>query len=326
LEKEIIIVGHPESDYAERLTDYINDNGLLNIQLIAFSSKSKYKEAVKRYNPKYKILAVEWKEDESSENTFYFCEEKEEEKEEYIFRYQAADRIAARIREVTHLKPGCGGGDGTKFIAIYSPVARCLKTSSAIILGQLLAANHRVLYLNFENFSGFGRFLKTPVCGDFTDLFYSFQNMPEQFSEKLEESAVAINGLFVIPPALSHLDIESISQEEWEQFFEALTDSARFDYVLLDPADCMKGLYRILMRCSVIYTPVPADPVAVSKMEQYEQLLGEMHYDGILAHTRKITPPVFKKIPVEPEELLHSELAEYIREITEADFHWLKKS
>lgn len=103
MEKEIIIVGHPESGYAERLTDYINDNGLLNIQLIAFSSKSKYKEAVKRYNPKYKILAVEWKEDESSENTFYFCEEKEEEKEEYIFRYQAADRIAARIREVTHL-------------------------------------------------------------------------------------------------------------------------------------------------------------------------------------------------------------------------------
>ena len=325
MEKEIIAIGHPEDDYAERLADYINDNGLLNIQLIAFSSKSKYKEFVLRYNPKYKIIVEEWKE-ESEENTFYFCEEKEEEKEELIYRYQPADRIAARIRDVAHLKPGCIKGDGTKFSAVYSPVGRCLKTSFSLTLGQMLAANHRVLYLNFENYSGFGRFIKTQRAGDFTDLFYYFQNMPEVFFEKMEESAVVVNGLHLIPPALSYLDTESISQEEWERFFQAIADSGRYDYILLDLSDYLKGLYRILTRCSIIYTLAPADGVAIAKIEQYERLLNEMHYDGILKSTRKVTPPIFKRIPIEPEELLHSELAEYTRQITEADFHWLKKS
>ena len=327
MEKEIIVIGHPEDDYAERLADYINDNGLLNIQLVAFTSKSKYKEFVSRYNPKYRIIAEDWKEDESGENLFYFCEEKEEETKGYVYRYQPADRIAARIREVAHLKPGRSAGEeGTKFIAVYSPVGRCLKTSFSLTLGQMLAANHRVLYLNFENYSGFGRFIRSQKAGDFTDLFYYFQNMPEIFFEKMEESEVLVNGLHLIPPALSYLDTESISREDWDKFFQAIADSGRFDYILLDLSDYMKGLYGILLRCSVIYTLAPADGVAMAKIDQYERLLTEMHYDGILNHTRKVTPPVFKKIPIEPEELLHSELAEFTRQITEADFHWQKKS
>ncbi|MDQ9824849.1 hypothetical protein RFZ44_16190, partial [Acinetobacter sp. 163] len=43
----------------------------------------------------------------------------------------------------------------TEILGVYSPVGRCLKTSFALALGQILARERAVLYLNLEEYSGF---------------------------------------------------------------------------------------------------------------------------------------------------------------------------
>ena len=80
----------------------------------------------------------------------------------------------------------------------------------------------------------------------------------------------------------------------------------------------------LMEKCSFIYTIAPNDGLAMAKVEQYEKILEELHYKDILNRTRKVTPPVFRKLPIRPEELIHSELAEYTRKITEDEFHWSK--
>ena len=40
-------------------------------------------------------------------------------------------------------------------IGVFSPLGRCLKTSFALALGQILAKERAVLYLNLEEYSGF---------------------------------------------------------------------------------------------------------------------------------------------------------------------------
>ena len=60
----------------------------------------------------------------------------------------------------------------------------------------------------------------------------------------------------------------------------------------------------------------------MAKVEQYEKLITNLHYGEILDRTKKVSPPVFRKLPIRPEELIHSELADYTRKITEDDFHW----
>ena len=40
-------------------------------------------------------------------------------------------------------------------IGVFSPLGRCLKTSFALALGQILAKERAVLYLNLESYSGF---------------------------------------------------------------------------------------------------------------------------------------------------------------------------
>lgn len=60
----------------------------------------------------------------------------------------------------------------TKFIGIYSPVHRCLQSSFALTLGQLLSEKHPTLYLNFEHYIGISELLPERQSRDLADLLY----------------------------------------------------------------------------------------------------------------------------------------------------------
>ena len=83
-----------------------------------------------------------------------------------VYKYQASSDV---VREVM----ACYGAEkavapavfsGTeerprRFMRVYSPLGRCLKTSFALTLGQILAKERAVLYLNLEEYSGFEEML-----------------------------------------------------------------------------------------------------------------------------------------------------------------------
>lgn len=332
--KEVIVIAHPEEDYARRFADYANEHNLFPLKAAAFSDKGKLKRFEKSNPVCVKIIPKEWSsgENESSgekgrPKCLYFSEEETEEKM-YVYRYQAADFMADKICEAAGIKKlqrKTITGEKTKLIGIYSPVGRCLKTSFSMTLGQMLSSRYKVLYLNFENYSGLGNVMGYSKPVDMADILYYFLNLNEEFGEKMEEVMVKVGGMDMVPPAMSFLDIESISEEEWDSFFDAITERGNYDYIILDLSDYVKGLYRILQKCSLIYTFAPSDGLAMAKVEQYEKLLDTLHYNDILERTRKVTPPVFKKLPIRPEELVHSDLAEYTKQITEDEFHWSKR-
>ena len=329
MSKELIAIGHPEAEYAGRLTDYLNEHNLLPLKALAFSEKGKLTRFEKQNPLRLKIITPEWavgKKKEELGNCLFFTEEEEEGKM-YVFRYRPADLMAKRICDsagLTDMLTPRFREQKTKLIGIYSPVGRCLKTSFSLTLGQMLAARYRVLYLNFENYSGFGKVMGYNKKSNMADLLYYFLNLSEEFSEKMEEMVMDVGGMDVIPPALSFLDIENVTESEWDVFLTTLSDKGRYDYIILDLSDYMKGLYHVLEKCSFIYTITPTDGLAMAKVEQYEHILEELRYKDILCRTRKVTPPVFRKLPIRPEELVHSELAEYTRRITEDEFHWSK--
>ena len=326
----MIAICHEEKEFAERLADYLNEHALLPLSAIAFSEKGKFTRFANKHPHMKKVLPEEWgtrMTKEEKKGVMFFCEEKEKEEEGmYVYRFRSADGLAERIRELAGLKMSDRRTEGkTRYIGIYSPVGRCLKTTFSLTLGQMLAKKHRVLYLNFENYSGFDRMLGLEKPSDMSDLLLYFLNRREDLRRKMQEMTVILNGLEMIPPALSYLDLESISGEDWERFFDLITDIGCYDYVLLDMSDYIKGVYEILLRCAYIYTFAPEDGLALAKVSQYEQILTSLNYGEVLQKTRKVTPPVFHRLPIRPEELLHSELAEYTKKITEDDFHWSRQ-
>lgn len=60
----------------------------------------------------------------------------------------------------------------TSVIGVYSPVGRTQKTSFALTLGQILAKDRAVLYLNLESYSGFEQILGETYERNLSDLLY----------------------------------------------------------------------------------------------------------------------------------------------------------
>ena len=60
--------------------------------------------------------------------------------------------------------------------------------------------------------------------------------------------------------------------------------------------------------------------VSFAKLCQYEQILEEDVYQGIKEKTRRCSLPVFKSIQGDMQQMIHSELAEYVKRIVEEDF------
>lgn len=245
--------------------------------------------------------------------------------EQWIDKYQSVEAVVRKVLELASdaglLPPAAraGGREGMKLIGVYSPVGRCLQTTFSFTLGQLLARKHRVLYLNFECFSGFGKMLRQEFQADLSDLIYFLHNRDGRFPYRLEGMTQKLNGLDYIPPAFSCLDLQRVEKEEWLALLDELGQSGLYEYVILDLSEVINGLFDILRLCSRVYTIVRDDGFAAAKQEQYEALLTCLDHEDILENTKKCRLPLFRQLPQGLEGLTRGELADLVRGLIEED-------
>ena len=196
---------------------------------------------------------------------------------------------------------------------------RCLQTTFSFTLGQLLARKNKVLYLNFECFSGLGKMLRQEFQSDLSDLIYFLHNGDGRFPYRLEGMTQKVNGLDYIPPAFSCLDLQRVEKEEWMALLDELGQSGLYDYVILDLSEVVNGLFDILKRCFRVYTIVREDGFAAAKQAHYEELLTCLNHEDILENTRKCRLPLFRQLPQDLENLTRGELAELVQKLIAED-------
>ena len=96
-----------------------------------------------------------------------------------------------------------------------------------------------------------------------------------------------------------------------------------YDYVIMDLSDYLQGLFdSFLSKCSVVYTLTANDSRAQSKIFHYETILNEYNHEDIIKKTRKFIIPAIRNLPGEIDRLLYTELTDYVRKETAADFNW----
>ena len=239
-----------------------------------------------------------------------------------ISKYSSVSAIVRRAMENAPL-PGSLGNMSRRpkpitLIGIYTPIGRCLQTTLAFVMGQLLARNHKVLYLNLESYSGLGTMLGRNFAAELTDLLYFLNGPKQQFLAKLSQMVENINGLDICPPSFCGAEISALKDAEWLQLLEVLEES-RYDYVILDLSDGIQGLYEILRRCSRIYTIVREDSFAMAKISQYEDILNRASYEDVLRKTHRCSLPFFKKLPRSLTNMTTGELAEYAERMLRED-------
>ena len=235
-----------------------------------------------------------------------------------INKYQQADKVLKELLEI-YMEIAPGGlpqlwcRSNTRFIGMYSPVKRCLQTSVALTMSQMLAEEHRTLYLNFEHYAGITELLPEVQNRDMADLLYFLNVEQGKFRLRMQTIVQKKGKLDYVPPMRSGQNLLTVSAAEWMQFIQKLAELGEYEYVVLDLSDSIQGLFDILRNCHKIFTLTADDRIARSKLLQYEQLLGLYEYEDVLQKTCRSAPPYIRRLPEEPEQYVRGELADYVR-------------
>lgn len=210
-----------------------------------------------------------------------------------------------------------------KVIGIYTPIGRCLQTTFAFTLGQLLSRDHKTLYLNFERYSGLSQMLKKQFDSDISDLLYYFECAKEKLAYRVDSIVENVNGLDFIPPAEVYQNLAGVRGDQWIELFMEMEKCTEYEYLILDMTDGMLDLWNVLRFCDVIYTISRGDNIALAKIAQYEKTIERTEYSPILGKTKKCSFPLFQNLPQKFDELTHGELAKFVKDRVLPDLYSL---
>lgn len=344
MKQKIFAVCDLEETYAFRMAEYIVDKISMPYALHLFTRTDELQPFLDRQEISVLLIGEsamrQLKTKPSARNIFVLQESGQDSTQEdglvpeaeigtdykYINKFQNPEQIICEMLEqITELESWSderkAQGLKMKLVGIYSPVRRCLQTTFALTMGQLIAREHKVLYMNFECFSGFSMMLHREFSTDMMDLVYYFNCAKEKLSIRLPSIVQNINGLDFIPPGETNMDMQGIAGEKWIELLETIGRISDYEYLILDLTDGMNGLFELLSRCYKIYTITKDDSFAMAKMNQYEKILQLNEMNDIAEKTVKCRFPFFEKIPADLNLMTHGELAGYVRSIIKEDLY-----
>lgn len=335
MKRKIMAICDTEEGYAFRMAEYILEKVKLPYTLHLFTAVEELKKFAGREEIEILLIAESaWRmiREEFVRNQvaqmFVLQESENVEQDELcrIDKYQNPDQVVQKMLDVLAERNGCedypeATDMAAKLIGVYSPVKRCLQTSFALTLGQLLAKEHRTLYLNFERYSGLGELLRRDYQTDMLDVMYYFQSAREKLALRLPTMIQNAGGLDYIPPMQYALGIREVPGEQWLALCRDIAAIGEYEYMILDLDDGIDGLFDLLKNCRKIYTITRDDPFAMAKLRQYEQMLRLGELEEITEKTVKCRFPIFQQLPESLDMMTHGELAGYVRAIIKEDIY-----
>lgn len=335
MSQKILAICDIEEGYAFRMAEYMLEKVRLPYTLHLFTAASELEKFAGREEIAVLLIAESalrlLKEEyirQQVAQMFVLQESEQKEREDlcYISKYQSPEKVVQLMLEFMAELDDWNAKDAqketaVKRIGIYSPVKRCLQTSFALSLGQILSKEHKVLYLNLETYSGLAWLLKKEFTADIMDAMYYFQSAREKLALRMPSIIQNIGGLDYIPPAQYSLGFKEVTGEQWLEFSNDMAMIGQYEYIILDLGEGINGLFQLLTNCCKIYTVIRDDEFARAKLDQYEQMLKFNGLEEIAQKTVKCRFPVFQELPANLESMTHGELAAYVRSIIKEDIY-----
>lgn len=318
-----------EEEYARLMTEFLRRHKDLPWELHTYTSveellerekhcpvamlvvaESAYTEELQRLQPGRTVVLNEsgvlrWKE--------LPCVDKYQQAEE-VLRY-----LLAVYMEIADVQlPRLRKNSNVVFIGNYSPVRRSMQTSFALTMSQLLAREHRTLYLNFEHYAGIAELLPDVQTFDLADLLYFLNAEQDKFRLRMQTMLRHKGNLDYIPPMKSGQNLLTVTAAEWLGLLQKIEELGEYEYVILDLSESMQGLFDILRLCRHIFTLTREDRVARSKLLQYEQILSLYEYEDLLDKTKRISLSHIRRLPEELEQYTRGDLADMVKELLKA--------
>lgn len=204
-----------------------------------------------------------------------------------VYKYQSGEEILAELIQA------CGqeeSAEGTflravrkkegKIIGVYSPVHRVGKTAYALELGEKLAEEANVLYLNMELYGGReGHFEEGGL--NISDILYYIRQEQSNLGLILTTVVKHRGSLDYVSPAQVSEDIRTVKAEEWLGMMQRIMEESIYEVLILDLDDGLSGLYGILGICTEIHVLTLPDGFSQSKIRQFEEELTLLGHEDV---------------------------------------------
>lgn len=330
MKKQIFAVCDPEAEYARNFMDYLNRKKNLPFEVQAFTGTESLLAFAEENRIELLLIAAEAMCREVREldiGKIVILTEGAQPQElsfyDGVYKYQSSAQVVREVmacygEEKSLIMAAPALKKTTEIIGVYSPIGRCLKTSFSLTLGQLIAREKTVLYVNLEEYSGFEELFGHSFSGSLSDLLYYVRQGEQNLMAKISSVVQSAGQMDFIPPVQSPLDIRGASLEEWICLIREISRKSSYEVMILDIGNGIDEVFQLLDLCSRIYMPVCPDRMSGYKVAEFEKLMQAREYPQVLAKTVKLKLPgritVSENAPY-VEQLPWSELGNYVREM-----------
>ncbi len=335
MKKRIMAVYDVDPFFSDRFAETANQKGQVPFTVIAFSSLERLEKFSVEQDIELLLMDVRMKEAAGkikAEQVVFLSdgetEEEDKEKEDsYVYKYQSTANIVREVMSCYCAQPTLppvAVGNKSLLLGVYSPVNRCLKTSFSLILGQLLAKESKVLYLNLEDCSGFRRLMGQEGPGDFSDVLYYYSQGGCSWA-RLKSLVYHWDELDYILPARYPEDLCSISAEQMADLLTRIAREGIYEIIIVDLGQFGKMAVHILEVCDGIYMPIKQDWFSLAKVEEYEDYVKASGHENLLEKTQKLKLPYHSSFAGRKnylEQLLWGELGDFVRQLLKGKQSW----
>ena len=326
--KRVMAVYDEDPFYAERFAEFANHKELTPFMAVAFTSLERLKTFSQKQKVELLLIGHEVSDQALAEikagQIIWLGGMGGDRLDDnpVVYKYQASDHVLREVmacyrtapEQTVYVQAGLAGS----IIGVYSPVNRCGKTSFAVIMGQIMARESRVLFLTLEENSGLARLLGAEHKTSLSDLFYYYRQ-GDLGRERLKAVTYRLNEMDYIPPVPYAEDLAQISCEDIAGLLTGICTSGGYDVIVVDFGQYGKGIERLFELCRQIYVPTLSDGISKAKLEEwmaYLELSGRMPEENRL---QLIRLPWSQAQPAQTEgyleQLLWSEVGDYVRSL-----------
>lgn len=333
MKKRIMAVYDVDPFFADRFAEAANQKEQVPFTVIAFSSMERLVQFSKEQTVDILLIDARMKEEAkevAAEQVIFLSDGEVVNSEEdlpCVYKYQSTANIVREVMGrycVQPLPPTTAVGNKSILLGVYSPVNRCLKTSFSLILGQLLAKENKVLYLNLEDCSGFRKLMGQEGTGDFSDVLYYYGQGNCSWA-KLKSLVYSWEDLDYILPARYPEDLCQFSAEQTAKLLMQIGREGIYEMIVVDLGQFGKMAVHVLEVCDGIYMPIKQDWFSLAKVEEFEEYVKASGHGQLLEKTQKLKLPYHSSFAGRKnylDQLLWGELGDYVRQLLKGKQNW----
>jgi len=247
--------------YASRLMEYLRKSDRCDFEVLLFTRMDILIDFLKHQTVEILLLGGEKLADDFPDgnigHVFILCDDKRlmREREEAIFKYQAADRVCSEIlSRYTKLEDGrysnCNGK--VRFVAYFSPIPGGDKISHAWAQAKKMSESSKTLFINLEMLPASGFLKQEDESRSMSELLYYLKEGKPEYINRLKDCLEYSEKMAFLRKPVHGFDLLSLNREDMKRFMEDIENLADYEIVVFYLGMYSEASMEVLKHCDEI--------------------------------------------------------------------------